>query len=216
WLVFDARNFEDTFGKDSNLEKKFNEFENKTSAATTTNTFYKEIAAPAIARHIDKIEYTHFDIRNYEKILCNFDKENDQRLIALYKFLSPVHLLKLPFANDNNQLNKEFYTEFLHIIGLEEIKQDNKKLIVRKKEIERDSGSIIENTIERIDAKNKLDNLHAEQFGATREDQLFGIALDLSITWINRILFLKLLEAQIVKYHNGNKDYAFLSSDKLI
>ncbi|MCL1943660.1 MAG: Eco57I restriction-modification methylase domain-containing protein, partial [Candidatus Azobacteroides sp.] len=216
WFVFDARNFEDTFGCDTKLEKKFNEFENKTSAATKTDTFYKEIAAPAINKHTDKIEFTHFDIRDYEKIVRNTDKEDDKQLISLYQFLSPNFLLKLPFANDNNYLNKEFYAELLHILGLEEITQDNRKLIVRKKEKERDFGSIIENTMERIDIKDKLSNLsNIEQFGKTKDEQLFSITFNLAITWINRILFLKLLESQILKYHNGNKDYAFLSPDKL-
>jgi len=209
WFVFDARNFEDTFGSDTELVKRFSEFENKTSAATKTDTFYREIAAPAIERHIDKIEFAHFDIRNYEKIIRNAaSKDDDRQLIALYKFLSPVHLLKLPFANDNNQLNREFYAELLHIIGLEEITQDGRKLIVRKKEDERHSGSIIENAMERIVAKNKL--VKTDNYPSLH----FDIALDLAITWINRILFLKLLESQILKYHNGNRDYAFLSPRK--
>jgi hypothetical protein len=72
---------------------------------------------------------------------------------------------------------------------------------------------MIENTIERIDAKNKWENLSA---GSDRDmPQKFDVALDLTITWINRILFLKLLESQILIYHNGNRDYAFLSADKL-
>jgi hypothetical protein len=215
WFVFDARNFETTFGSDAKLEKTFTEFENKTSAATTTNIFYREIAASFIEKYADKIEYTYFNILDYENIIRNASKEDDKKLIALYKFLSPAHLLKQPFANDSNQLNKEFYAELLHILGLEEIKQDNRKLIVRKKENERDSGSIIENAIERIKIKGKLDNFDFKQYGNTKEEQLFGVALDLSITWINRILFLKLLESQIVKYHNGNKNYAFLSPVQL-
>ena len=216
WFVFDARNFEDTFGSDKELLKRFNEFENKTSAATKTATFYNEIAAKAINKHIDKIEFTYFDIRDYEKNLRNKDKEDDKQLIALYKFLSPIHLLKLPFANDNNQLNKNFYAELLHIIGLEEIVQDGKKLITRKKEGTRESGSIIENVMGKIVDKNKMDNINAELFGKTEEEQLFGVSLDLAITWINRILFLKLLESQILKYHNGNNDYAFLSTKNWI
>jgi hypothetical protein len=215
WYIFDARNFENTFGSDTQLEKQFTEFENKTSAATTTNTFYKEIADPAIEKYIDKIEYAHFNIRNYDSILRNEIKEDDKELAPLYKFLSPVHLLKLPFAGDNNRLNKEFYAELLHILGLEETVLNGKKLIVRKKAAERHNGSIIENTIERIRIKGKLDNFDAKKYGGTKEEQLFGIALDLAITWINRILFLKLLEAQIIKYHNGNKTHAFMSPDKL-
>jgi hypothetical protein len=233
WFVFDARNFEDVFGNNKMLEKQFTEFENKTSVAKTTDTFYKEIAAPAIEKTLDKIEYTHFDIRDYDQILRNADKEDDRKLIALYKFLSPIHLLKQPFANDANELNKEFYAELLHILGLEEVKDGGQKFIVRKKEGSRDSGSIIENAIEMIDRQDKLQHLNAGQYGKTKEEQLFSVALDLSITWINRLLFLKLLEAQIIKYHNlpptpskggggshisgglRGADFAFLSIDKL-
>lgn len=44
----------------------------------------------------------------------------EKRLISLYKFFSLIHLLKEPFANDSNSLNKEFYRELLYILGLEE------------------------------------------------------------------------------------------------
>ncbi|MDR2651615.1 MAG: Eco57I restriction-modification methylase domain-containing protein, partial [Prevotellaceae bacterium] len=216
WFVFDAQDFEKLFYQNKTLLNRFEQFRAGKLSGTSTDFFYKEIASPEIQKLQTEIVYTHFDIRNYEEFLRNSDKEDDKKLITLYKFLSPVHLLKLPFANDNNQLNKEFYAELLHIIGLEEIKHENRKLIVRKKEKERDSGSIIENAMERINIKNKLDNIDAKQYGNTKEEQLFGVALDLSITWINRILFLKLLESQIVKYHNGDKNHAFLSHDKLV
>ncbi|MDR0546586.1 MAG: class I SAM-dependent DNA methyltransferase, partial [Dysgonamonadaceae bacterium] len=220
WFVFDAQDFEKLFYQNKNLLKLFEQFEAGKLSGTNTDFFYREIAAPIIVRHCgldpqSPISYTHFDIRDYETVLRNADKGDDKKLIALYKFLSPVHLLKLPFANDSNQLNREFYAELLHILGLEEIKHDNRKLIVRKKPQERDAGSIIENAIEMIDATDRLDNIDAEQFGANREERLFNVALDLAITWINRILFLKLLEAQIIKYHSGNKNYAFLSTNKL-
>ncbi|GHT52671.1 type II restriction endonuclease [Bacteroidia bacterium] len=209
WFVFDARNFEDIFGNNTKLNKQFTEFENKTSAAKTTDTFYKEIAAPAIEDVLDKIQYTHFDIREYEKTLRNANTEDDKQLIAMYKFLSPIHLLKLPFANDANELNHEFYAELLHIMGLEEVKRGAQKFIERKKAGSRDSGSLLENAIERIEIKGKSQNADAEPF---------DIALNLTITWINRILFLKLLEAQIIKYNSppgGGADFAFLSPEKL-
>jgi hypothetical protein len=41
-----------------------------------------------------------------------------------YKLFSPEHLLKLPFANDSNSLDKEFYNELLYIIILT-IKNNN-------------------------------------------------------------------------------------------
>jgi len=41
------------------------------------------------------------------------------------------------------------------------------------------------------------------------------VALNLALTWINRVLFLKLLEAQLIKYHRGDQDFAFLNSHKI-
>ncbi|MCL1937440.1 MAG: class I SAM-dependent DNA methyltransferase, partial [Candidatus Azobacteroides sp.] len=213
WFVFDAQDFEKLFYQNKVLLNRFEQFREGKLSGTSTNFFYKEIASPEIQTLQNEIPYTHFDIREYEEIIRNANEEDDKKLIALYKFLSPTHLLKLSSTIDNNHLNKEFYAELLHIIGLEEITRDNRKLIVRKKEKDRDSGSLIENTIERIDIMGKWDNLPTEM--QNTPSLQFDVALDLAITWINRILFLKLLESQILKYHNGNKDYSFLSSDKL-
>ncbi len=216
WFVFDAQDFEKLFYKNSELVKNFEQFEAKTLSGTSTNFFYTDIASDAINKVQTEISYTYFDIRDYNKILRNADKEDDKKLIALYKFLSPVQLLKQPFANDNNQLNKDFYAELLHILGLEEIKVKSQKFIIRKQDGHRDNGSIIENAMNELDSMDKLSRLpNKGQFGNTREDQLFNVALELSITWINRILFLKLLESQIIRYHNDNKKYSFLSSDKI-
>lgn len=216
WFVFDAQDFEKFFYQNKSLHDKFKQFDKGTLSGKTTDFFYKEIAAPEIDKVKSEIQYTHFDIREYEEVLRNADKEDDKKLIALYKFLSPIHLLKLSFANDYNQLNKEFYAELLHILGLEEVKEKSQKFIVRKAKGKRDNGSIIENAINELDAMDKISMLpNTKQYGITYEEQLYNVALDLSITWVNRVLFLKLLEAQIIKYHDGNRKYAFLSTNKI-
>ena len=216
WFIFDAQDFKKLFYDDKKFVDLFEQFQNKRSDDSSTNHFYKEIAFPQIEKVKDQIPYTHFDIRDYDKIMRNKDKEDDRKLIALYKFLSPIHLLKLSFAKDYNELNKEFYAELLHILGLEEVKEKSQKFIVRKSQGKRDNGSIIENAINELDAMDKLSMLsNIKQYGNTYEDQLYNVALDLSITWVNRVLFLKLLEAQIIKYHDGNKKYSFLSTDKI-
>ncbi len=48
-------------------------------------------------------------------------------------------------------------------------------------------------------------------YGTSRQERLFNVAMELCITWINRILFLKLLEAQLLSYHKKDKAYEFLS-----
>jgi len=213
WYVFDEKLFERLFAQNKSLVKQFQVF---ISSGKTTDVFYKEIAEPFIAGITAEIEFTHFNLQDYQKPLRNNDKADDNKLIALFKLLSPEHLLKLPFVNDNNSLNKRFYSELLHIIGLTETKEGSKKLIGRKKEGERNTGSILEDAIIQLDSLDKISRLdRPAQFGNTHQERLFNVALELSITWINRILFLKLLEAQLISYHKGDKSYSFLNLDKI-
>lgn len=216
WFIFDANTFDRLFAQNKKLVKLFNDFEAGRLAEIRTDFFYSQIAEPFMAEIKTEIEYTYFDIRNYQKPLRNDNKEDDRKLIALFKLLSPEHLLKLPFANDSNSLDKRFYTELLHIIGLSETKQGSKKLIERNKAGERHTGSMLENAIIQLDSLDKISRLERPgQFGNTQQEKLFNVALELSITWINRILFLKLMEAQLITYHKGDKSYAFLDTDKI-
>jgi len=216
WFIFDSNVFEKQFAQNKGLVKQFNDFENGRLVGKTTDFFYNEIAKPFINNLKQDIEFTFFDIREYEKPLRNDNPKDDNKLIALFKLLSPEHLLKLPFANDSNSLDKRFYGELLHIIGLSETKKGSKKLIERNKKGERNTGSFLENTIIQLDSLDKINRLDKpSHFGATQEERLFNVGLELSITWINRILFLKLLEAQLKTYHKGDKSYEFLSIDKI-
>src|SRR5690554_3926426 len=216
WFIFDATTFDRLFAQNKNLVKQFNDFEGGRLADTKTDFFYKQIAEPLIAGITTEIEFTHFNLQDYQKLLRNDDKTDDSKLIALFKLLSPEHLLKLPFTNDSNSLDKRFYSELLHIIGLTETKEGSKKLIERNKEGERNTGSILEDAIIQLDSLDKISRLdRPAQFGNTQQERLFNVALELTITWINRILFLKLLEAQLITYHKGDKSYSFLNLDKI-
>ncbi len=216
WFIFDANIFENAFAQNKRLVSQFIDFEAGRLAGKTTDFFYKEIAEPFIAEMQHEVEFTYFDIRNYEKPLRNNNLKDDNKLIALFKLLSPEHLLKLPFTNDSNSLDKRFYGELLHIIGLTETKQGGKKLIERHKEGHRNTGSFLENAIIQLDSMDKIGQLpNASQFGDSHQDRLFNVGLELSITWLNRILFLKLLEAQLLTYQKGDKTYEFLSLDRI-
>jgi hypothetical protein len=216
WFIFDATIFEKNFAHSKSFVKQFSDFEEGRLSGKTTDFFYKEIAEPFIESLTHEIEFTYFDIREYEKPLRNNDKKDDNILIALYKLLSPEHLLKLPFTNDSNTLDKRFYGELLHIIGLIETKEGSKKVIERNKEGQRNSGSLLENSIIEIDSLDKISRLEKpSQFGSNLQERLFNVGLELSITWINRILFLKLLEAQLITYHKGDKSFSFLNLEKI-
>ena len=225
WFIFDATLFERLFAQNKNLVKQFNDFEGGRLADTKTDFFYKQVAEPFIDQMLNTLpaggagrgfEFTYFNIQDFQKPLRNTDKADDNSLIALFKLLSPEHLLKLPFTNDSNSLDKRFYSELLHIIGLTETKEGSKKLIERNKAGERHTGTILEDAIIQLDSLDKISRLEKSgQFGATQQEKLFNVALELSITWINRILFLKLLEAQLITYHKGDKSYSFLNLDKI-
>jgi adenine-specific DNA-methyltransferase len=216
WFIFDVVLFERLFAQNKGLVKQFEDFEAGRLADIKTDFFYKQIAEPFIAELKSEIEFTYFNIQDYQKPLRNNDKKDDNTLIALFKLLSPEHLLKVPFANDSNSLDKRFYAELLHIIGLTETKDGGKKLIGRNIEKDRNSGSILEDAIIQLDSLDKLSRLpKASQYGSNTQEKLFSVALELSITWINRILFLKLLEAQLISYHKGDVSYAFLSYERI-
>jgi hypothetical protein len=216
WYVFDSNIFEKLFAKNKKIVQQFLDFESGKLSGVTTDFFYKEIAQPSIQQVIEDIEYTYFSVDEINTALRNSDKGDDTKLIPFLKLLSPEHLLKISFANDSNTLNKSFYSELLHIIGLEEIKDGGKKIIARKKEGERYSGTLIENSITQVQGLFRLNNLSNKRiYGSTEEEQLFNVAIDLAITWINRILFLKLLEAQLLSYNKGDKNYAFLNVNKV-
>lgn len=213
WFIFDEHLFERLFAQNKSFVRQFENFE---ASKKTTDVFYKEIAEPFIDSITSEIEFTYFNIQDFRKPLRNSDKADDNSLIALFKLLSPEHLLKLPFTNDSNSLDKRFYSELLHIIGLTETKEGSKKLIERNKAGERHTGTILEDAIIQLDSLDKLSRLEKpNQFGNTQQERLFNVALELSITWINRILFLKLLEAQLIAYHKGDKSYSFLNLDKI-
>ena len=212
WFIFDATLFDRIFAQNKNLVNQFNDFEDGRLADTKTDFFYKHIAEPFIAALNHDIEFTYFNIRDYEKPLRNDDRKDDNALIALFKLLSPEHLLKLPFVNDSNSLDKRFYSELLHIIGLTETKEGGKKLIGRSKEGQRNKGSFLENAINQLDCLDKVTRLeNPAQFGSNMEERLFNVGLELCITWINRILFLKLLEAQLISYHKDDPSFKFLN-----
>jgi len=211
WFIIDANYFDKYIYRNTQIRKLY---ETKVNDKKDNPWFYEEITK--IVSKIDsEIPCVYFDIRDYEKILHNTATDDDKELVALYKILSPQHLLKIASPNDSNTLNERFYKELLHIIGLEEAREGTKNVIRRKTENKNDA-SLIELTIEALKTEDPFHRIpDIKVYGDKKEDQTFNIALELCITWINRILFLKLLEGQLISYHQGNKDYCFFNSETI-
>ncbi|MBC7388423.1 MAG: Eco57I restriction-modification methylase domain-containing protein [Opitutaceae bacterium] len=209
WFIIDEVWFDKHVYRNSKLRKQYEE--DYKQGGHDTKFFYESIAKPFLETLEEPLPCTYFNFKDFDTIITNQDQKDDSKLIALYKILSPAHLLKQAFGNDSNSLDPRFYTELLHIIGLEEIKDGGKKLIKRK--LKPDDASLLENTILKLEDKESLRNIpNLSQYGNSRPDQLFNVALELCITWVNRILFLKLLEAQLYNYHKGKKEYQFLDT----
>ena len=207
WFIFDANVFDKKIYRNTQIRKLY---ETKISDKKDNPFFYEELRK--IFDNLDEeLACTYFNLKEYETILNNADLEDDKELIALFKIVSPTHLLKLAFADDSNSLNKPFYDELLHIIGLEEVKIKSKSIIRRKEEGNRNAASLLENAITILKTKDSLRRVkNIADYGAASEEKYFNVALELCIVWINRILFLKLLESQLAGYHKGNRDYKFL------
>jgi adenine-specific DNA-methyltransferase len=212
WFVFDANEFDKKIFRNSAIRKLHQQ---KQHEHKDNPWFYEEIRRTLAQQELN-LEVTYFDIRSYRLYAAANTAEGDRKLIPLFKILSPVHLLKTPFNNDSNTLQPKFYSELLHIIGLYEYKEGSKKLIGRKKDAERFSASLLENTIANLESHDKIQRLdRPNQYGDTYPERLYTVALELVITWVNRILFLKLLEAQLIKYHNHDPAFSFLNKSKI-
>ncbi|MFN3781125.1 MAG: type II restriction endonuclease, partial [Candidatus Kapaibacteriota bacterium] len=172
WYVFSASSFEQVFFRNKEFVKKFIDWKSNKYDSSTTGFFYENIAKVFIDTNEETLECVAFDIDAITHNLSLEDATNRIELIELYKFLSPVHLLRRPFANDNNSLNREFYDELLHILGLREVDEGN-ITIKRLPPASRKPGFLIENTIERLLSR---DNFHGS------EDEAFEIALELVLT----------------------------------
>ncbi len=210
WYLIDANEFDKKIYSNTRIKRLYETYVNDKK----DNPFFYDELKRILAESDITLTATLLQLDQYQKSAANTDPADDKKLVPLYKILSPVHLLKLPFANDSNSLDKNFYDELLHIIGLEEVKEGSKKLIQRKKE--KSEAALIENAMIKIRDKDCLRDLpDATKYGLTGSEQEYNIALELCITWINRILFLKLLEAQLISYHQQDISYQFLNEPLL-
>ncbi|MBO6586048.1 MAG: class I SAM-dependent DNA methyltransferase [Gracilimonas sp.] len=217
FFIFDAREIERHFYSKKKLLKTYRQWKNDEKVSGKTDFIYQKFEAFINESDAD-ITVTHADLSKYQKQLAaEANEESDKKLIPLYKLFSPEHLVKKNFANDSNSLDKGFYNELLHILGLQEVKEKGSRLIQRLPKKERHRGSLIENTIEILRYDQHMNEVRdaTVHYGDEEDDQLFGVALELVITWMNRVLFLKLMEAQLLAYHQYDEKFKFLSYETI-
>jgi len=172
----------------------------------STKDIYDALAKE-ISRQQLTFSYTCFDLNKLGKKIDKINIENinleeiDKEIIYVYKLFHPDFLLNEYSPKDSNQLNKNFYDELLYILGLQEINENNKKLIKPNDNI----NGLINETIRQLKLQKAIYD----------ETKLLNIAFELVVTWLNRILFLKLFEAQLVTFNDNDENFKFITSDKI-
>lgn len=212
-FIFDAANFEKLFFDNNNLCREFKDFQLKAKTGNKTEDFYK-IAAQYIDKVAEQLTCVYVDLHNYREAAMSKDDKGLHKLSLLYKLLSDTYMMKLPVSNDYNTLDNKFYRELLYIIGLQEVKQKGKPVLEKIDSTDTNSASLIDLTMNFVD-KRVDDFQYRGSYGKNREEQLFNISMELCITWVNRLLFLRLLESQIIRYHNDDEHYRILGSNKI-
>jgi len=201
YFIFEKGLFWDLFGRDKTLVHDIISSEH--TSGERREYIYNQIIRPKVEAFKDKFEYTFVDLEQFAKDIDTDDIITKPKFKALYKLFSPIHLQRLPFSEDHNTLNKRFYTELLYIMGLEE--QGQKHQIQRLKQEERQPYSLLEQAYTMLAdyELNETAKIEAD------EDKRFETALGLVIVWINRTLFMKLLESQLIAFNSDKKKYAF-------
>lgn len=201
YFIFEKGLFYDLFGKDKIFVHEIKSSENTTSEKR--DYIYNQIIKPKVEKVKNKLSYTFVDLRTFKKDVSSAEIITKPRFKALFKLFSPTHLQKLPFSADHNSLNRNFYTELLYIMGLEE--RGDKHQIQRLDSKQRQNYSIFEQAYTLLSDYEVNESIVTEKV----VDERFETALGLVIVWINRILFMKLLESQLIAFNGNKKKYAF-------
>ncbi|EJD3820258.1 class I SAM-dependent DNA methyltransferase [Campylobacter jejuni] len=192
FYIFKISEFEELFYKNPSLKKLFEEFCNPNSLFKgNTEEFYKEVAK-LIENSKENLKGFLIDLT----FLKDKQKSNFKNLASIYKTFHRDFLLSEFNPNDANSLNNAFYKELLYILGLCESKQNSKLIIAKSEESKEEQGTFYT----AINSKLKEEN--------------FETILKLLILWLNRILFLKLIESNLVRF-NDDKNLKFLNFKKI-
>ncbi|MDT2086346.1 type IIG restriction enzyme/methyltransferase [Enterococcus faecalis] len=203
WFIIEASELEKHFYKNKRLRDLYDKWRKRQLASPNTDFLYTEVIKPEIDKAIEKgIRIAHFDLRD-ALIYTKPFKLKKNNLTQLYRFYSSENLLNKEIFTDSNKLNKVFYDELLYIMGLEEVKEGSSKVITRLKPGKRQYASLVESIISRLD---QID---------VPEKKQYENAIQLAVVWVNRILFLKLLESQLVAFNNNDKKFKFLTYEKI-
>lgn len=194
WVLIDANEIEKLV--DGYLEKLYYKYQNKQLIySNNTEKFYADIKQYFDTIDVNELlKYAFFDIDAYAK---------GKKLNNLYKILHRTYLLKESTKNNDSVhvLNNRFYQELLYIMGLKEKSGKSSKTI----EIDFNLKNSLADQVYRILKNDK------EYDEITCIEETF----ELVIIWMNRLLFIKLFEGQLIAFNGNRTEYHILDNDKI-
>ena len=134
------------------------------------------------------IEGYYFDLRTFDSL-----KPKDKAHIAT--LLSP-EFLHDERTLDPNAISEPFYRELLHILGLTE--KEQRKIAIDESQ----ENSFAKHIFYKLEQK-------------IPKDSLLDSMMNLIIIWLNRILFLKLIESKLLEFNDNDTKLCFLTSHKI-
>ncbi|AJC91465.1 type IIS restriction/modification enzyme [Campylobacter subantarcticus] len=192
FYIFKASEFEELFYKNTSFKKLFEEFQSPNSLFKgNTDEFYKE-ASKLIENSKESLKGFFIDLA----FLKDKQKSNFKNLASIFKTFHRDFLLNEFSPNDANSLNNAFYKELLYILGLSESKQLSKFIITQSEQSKQAQGTLYYLIASKLPKHD------------------FEEVLKFIILWLNRILFLKLIESNLVRF-NDDKTLKFLNYEKI-
>lgn len=223
FYIFKASEFDRLFYKNAQIQKLYKNFNSKASQFKgTTPEFYDEarkiLDSQSYLESIapkDNIKYNILDSSTARISGCCIDlrassKADIAKLCALF---SKDFLFALR-TQDINIINEPFYHELLYLMGLEEQERNGKILIIPSVESKEGKNTLYYAII------SCLESTHKEIFTQAKEllsrQEICEEVLEILILWINRLLFLKLLESNLKNFNKEQKDaLSFLNTAKI-
>lgn len=203
FYIFKAREFERLFATNKHFITLYANFTNPNSLFKgNTDEFYKEtrklLNSPEYLKSISQDAHEKPSLKGFHlnlKPILAQDKADFKSLKPIFKAFHKDFLLDEFNPNDANSLNSAFYEELLYILGLCEVKESSKLLIKPSSQ-----------------SANTLYNAILAKLSQDKQD--FERVMSFVVLWLNRILFLKLIEANLVRF-NDDESLKFLNPNKV-
>ncbi|RDU61055.1 DUF7149 domain-containing protein [Helicobacter marmotae] len=197
FYIFTSNEFKRYFEKNKKIQDAYQNLKKK-NVLENQKDFYDDIGKILNAEFSGDLEGDMFNISLQG---AYFDLQNDKHLHSACQILNRNFLHKEQ-RRDSNALNPKFYFELLYILGLKESNIKNKVLIH------------IDESQDKSFAKHLRDKI-AQNHPQDSQDLLFEKTMSHIIIYLNRILFLKLIEANLLHFNDFDKSLEFLRSAKI-